>query len=84
MLKATNILRDYLFDRVYNVQSALEETEKARQVVRHLYEYFLKHPQKLPPEYLLHSEENWRGVIDYIAGMTDQYALNTAEELFKK
>jgi len=84
VLKATNILRDYLFDRVYNVQSALEETEKARQVVRHLYEYFLKHPQKLPPEYLLHSEENWRGVIDYIAGMTDQYALKTADELFKK
>jgi dGTPase len=84
VLTATNILRDYLFDRDYNVQSALEETERARQVVRHLYDYFIKNPEKLPPEYLLHSEENWRGVIDYIAGMTDQFALNTAEELFKK
>ena len=84
VLKATNILRDYLFDRVYNVQSALEETEKARQVVRHLYDYFIKNPEKLPLEYVLHSDETWRGVIDYIAGMTDQYALKTAEELFKK
>jgi dGTPase len=81
VLKATNTLRDFLFDRVYNVQSALEEAEKARQVIRHLYNYFLKHPQKLPSEYLLHSDDKWRGVIDYIAGMTDQYALKIAEEL---
>jgi len=84
VLKATNILRDYLFERVYNVQSALEETERARQVVRRLYEYFIRNPEKLPPEYLLHSDVKWRGVIDYIAGMTDQYALKTAEELFNK
>ena len=81
VLKATNILRDFLFDRVYNVQSALAETEKAREVIRFLYDYFIKHPKKLPPEYLLHSDKKWRGVIDYIAGMTDQYALKTAEEL---
>ncbi len=81
VLKATNILRDFLFDRVYNVQAALEESEKAREVVRYLYDYFLKHPEKLPPEYQLHSDEKWRGVIDYIAGMSDQYALKTAEEL---
>ena len=81
VLKATNILRDFLFDRVYNMQAALEESEKAREVVRHLYNYVLKHPEKLPPEYLLHSDTKWRGVIDYIAGMSDQYALKTAEEL---
>ena len=40
-----------------------------------------KHPEQLPPEYLLHSDTKWRGVIDYIAGMSDQYALKTAEEL---
>jgi dGTPase len=81
VLKATNTLRDFLFDRVYNMQSALEEAEQARQVIRHLYDYFLKHKRKLPSEYLLHSEDKWRGVIDYIAGMTDQYALKTVEEL---
>lgn len=81
VLKATNILRDFLFNRVYNVQAALEESEKAREVVRQLYDYFLKHPEKLPREYQLHSDENWRGVIDYIAGMSDQFALKTAEEL---
>ena len=81
VLKATNTLRDFLFDRVYNVQSALEEAEKAREVIRHLYNYFLKHRRKLPSEYLLHSDDKWRGVIDYIAGMTDLYALKITEEL---
>jgi len=59
----------------------LPETERARQVIRALYAYFLKHPQELPPEYLLPSDKKWRGVIDYIANMTDQYALKTAAEL---
>ena len=36
---------------------------------------------KLPPEYHPHSDEAERGVVDYIAGMTDQYALRMAEEL---
>ena len=81
LLKAADILQNFLFDRVYNVQSALAETEKAREVIRFLYCYFIKNPEKLPPEYLQHSDENWRGVLDYIAGMTDQYALKTAQEL---
>jgi dGTPase len=84
VLKATGFLRDFLFERVYNVQSALPETEKAREAIRFLYKYFLKHTEQLPPEYLLHSDLKWRGVIDTIAGMTDQYALKIAEELSKK
>ncbi len=80
VLKATNILRDFLFENVYKQQAALAEAETARQAIRKLYAYFLKHSNKLPEEYLLHSDDKWRGVIDYIAGMTDQYALKIAEE----
>lgn len=81
VLEATNTLRDFLFDKVYNVQSARKEAEKAREVVRLLYNYFTKHEHGLPPEYRLHSEEKERRVVDYIAGMTDQYALRKVEEL---
>lgn len=80
ILGATNTLRDFLFDRVYNVRPA-EEAERAREVVRSLYEYFKRHEDKLPPEYSVYSDETERRVVDYIAGMTDQYALRTAEEL---
>ncbi len=82
ILKATNILRDFLFDRVYNVQSALEESEKARQIIRLLYSYFTEHYEKLPSEYRLPGNEKEQGVINYIASMTDQYAQKIAGELY--
>jgi len=81
VLEAANNLRDFLFDRVYNVRSAQEETEKARGVIRLLYKYFIEHEARLPSEYRLCSDEVERRVVDYIAGMTDQYALRMAEEL---
>jgi len=81
VLEATNVLYRFLFDRVYDVRSAQEESERARRVIRLLYQYFKEHEDKLPPEYHPHSDEVERGVVDYIAGMTDQYALRMAEEL---
>jgi len=81
VLEATNTLRQFLFDRVYNVQSAKREADKARDVVRKLYKFFAKNPDRLPPEYSLFSDKVDRRVVDYIAGMTDQYAIRLTEEL---
>ena len=81
VLEATNTLREFLFDRVYNLHAAQEEAERAREIVRLLYNYFNEHEDKLPPEYSLHSDEVERRVVDYIAGMTDQYASRLDEEL---
>jgi dGTPase len=83
VLTAANTLRDFLFERVYNLRSTQQETEKAREVVRFLYRYFNEHEDRLPVEYRLHSDTTERRVVDYIAGMTDQYALRLAEELNK-
>ena len=81
VLEATNTLRDFLFERVYNLQAAQAEAEKAREVVRRLYTYFVEHEDSLPPEYRSYGEETERRVVDYIAGMTDQYALRLVNEL---
>ncbi|MDH5695118.1 MAG: deoxyguanosinetriphosphate triphosphohydrolase [Dehalococcoidia bacterium] len=81
ILEATNTLRDFLFERVYNLQAAQEKAKMARKVVRQLYQYFNGHEDKLPPEYRFYSDETEQRVVDYIAGMTDQYALRLAEEL---
>ncbi len=80
ILEAINTLREFLFERVYNLCSAQEEAEKAREVTRLLYNYFNKHEDKLPSEYHFYSDDKEQGVVDYIAGMTDQYALRLAEE----
>ncbi len=83
VLAAANTLHNFLFERVYNLRSAQEETEKAREVVRSLYKYFNEHEDRLPTEYRLHSDTTERRVVDYIAGMTDHYAMRLAEELTK-
>ena len=83
VLAAANTLRDFLFERVYNLRSAHDEADKAREVIRRLYQYFKEHENKLPREYLIHVKETEQGAVDYIAGMTDQYALRLADELVK-
>jgi dGTPase len=82
--EVTNILRDFLWERVYNLIAAREEAEKARETIRHLYRYFNDNEDKLPPEYSVYSDEVERRVVDYIAGMTDQYATRLAEGLEKR
>jgi dGTPase len=77
---ATNTLRDFLFERVYNVHSAREEADRARETICLLYRHFKEHEDKLPLEYRAYSDNAERRAVDYIAGMTDQYALRLAEE----
>ena len=81
--QATNILRDFLFDRVYIPNDDREESRKARQTVGFLYEYFSNNHGRLPHEYLAYSDDPEQRVVDYISGMTDQYATDLAEELRK-
>jgi dGTPase len=81
VLEATDTLRDFLFNRVYSLRSSREKTERVRELVRLLYDYFNVHEDKLPPEYRFYSDETERRVVDYIAGMTDQYAMRLAEGL---
>jgi dGTPase len=81
ILEATNNLREFLFDKVYNPSLAGRDAAKARKVIRLLYSYFLKHEEKLPEEYAWRNDSVERQVTDYIAGMTDQYALRMAKEV---
>ncbi len=81
VLPAAGVLRDFLFARVYNPRSEQEESQKAAEVIRFLYTYLIEHEDKLPAEYRLYSDDVDRRVVDYIAGMTDLYAIRLAEEL---
>ena len=81
VIRATNILRQFLFDKVYYPSLAEEEAVKAGKVLRLLYSHFLQHEDRLPREFASLPDNNERKVIDYIAGMTDQYALRLAEEI---
>ncbi len=81
VLAAADRLRAFLFERVYNPRSEQEEAKKAEETVRILYRYFNAHERQMPKEYRRLQDSTARSVVDYIAGMTDQYALRVAKEL---
>ena len=78
------VLRRFMFDRVYLNPVAKGEEGKAKGVVRALYGYYCEHPELLETEYLktLETEGKERAVADFIAGMSDTYAISTYERLF--
>jgi len=83
VLAAAETLRDFLFERVYTPTTERADAANAKDVVIFLWKYFIKHAKKLPAEYRRHADTVERGAADYIAGMTDQYALRLAGELGK-
>ena len=79
---ALDTLRDFMFDQVYLREGAREQNEKAVKLIRDLFAYYLEHPEEMPSEYHRSPGELPTRVADFIAGMTDRYALRTYERLF--
>ena len=75
VLKATNTLREFMFKRVYSRQD--EEADGARKILKALYFFLLNFPHRMPDEYV-YEDDPERGVVDYIAGMTDLFASRMA------
>lgn len=81
ILTAANIMRDFLFEKVYTPSSKSADAVNAKKTVIFLWEHFHKHEDEIPPEVRLHADTKERGVTDYIASMTDRYALHLASNL---
>ena len=82
--EAMDELRSYMFANVYhsaNVKKA-EDMNKVRTIITSLYEYFLENPGGLPADTKQEGTDTEEMVKDYIAGMTDRYAINLYNELF--
>ena len=85
--EATDRLRAFLFENVYLNPRAKTEEVKAKEVVCTLFEYYVKHPEKLPERNRrrIGTEEGEtveRAVADFISGMTDRYAIESYEEKY--
>lgn len=81
---AMHELREFMFEYVYRNPVAKGEEGKAQDMLRRLFEYYAKEPDKLPPEFqdIRVAEGVERAVCDYIAGMTDVYAVERFNEAF--
>ena len=77
-------LREFMFDAVYHNPAAKGEEVKAQDMIARLFEYYRKDPDRLPPDYqdIRMRESVDRAVCDYIAGMTDKYAVDTYCDAF--
>ena len=80
---AADSLRSFLFERVYHNPIAKSEESKAQDMLMYLFEYYVKHPEKLPDMYRrrcgIDSVE--RCACDFISGMTDRYAIEVYTDL---
>lgn len=76
-------LKKFLFDNLYRHYRVLRMSTKARRIVRELFAAFLDDPRLLPPDYRRAGfNEQARAIADYIAGMTDRYAIREHKRLF--
>lgn len=81
---ALNALHDFMFERVYTNPECKGEEIRAVEMIKWLYEYFLSNPDEMPSDYKLIRDREGveRAACDYIAGMTDRYAVDVFESLF--
>ena len=87
MAENDRALKRFLFERMYRHEKVNQMTANARRVVCELYETYMSSPEHLPDDWRAQYEQGdedgkARVVGDYIAGMTDRYALTEHERLF--
>ena len=82
--EAMSRLREFMFENVYRNPVAKGEESKAQDMLRRLFECYVSDPDRLPPEFqdIREREGVERAVCDYIAGMTDKYAVEKFSEAF--
>jgi len=84
--KAMMELRKFMFDHVYLNSVAKTEEGKVGRMITMLYQYYEKHVDEMPQEYIdlikKKGQPEPRVVCDYISGMTDQYSISKFQELF--
>jgi dGTPase len=76
-------LKTFLRRRLYQHYRVARMASKAKRIVRELFEAFLSEPRLLPPEFQRRGEDDLpRAIADYVAGMTDRYAIREHQRLF--
>lgn len=82
--KALSELRNFMFEKIYKGEVLKVERDKAKFVLEQVFYHFIKYPEKMPSFYkeIADKEGLYRGVADYISGMSDDYCLWIFHETF--
>ncbi len=77
-------LRTFLFDNVYRCNVVYDEVKKGQRLIKALFQFYIENIDKVPAEYRAISPKNdLRAVSDYIAGMTDRFAVAQFQNIFE-
>jgi len=82
--KLNSQLREFLFDKMYRHYRMIRMADKARRIITQLFEAYIEDSNQLPPSFRhrLKDEDKMQLICDYIAGMTDRFALQEYKKLF--
>ena len=80
MKKVDNQIKDFLRRNMYNHKKVLINTNSGKKIIKGLFDYLVKYPRKYIKKELLQKDKKERVIADFIAGMTDRFAIN----LYKK
>lgn len=83
VLNAMRVFRDFMFEHVYLRPEARAQAERARSVIHQLISYLSRHPDRIPDTYRIADAPVQLQAIDFVAGMTDRYALSLHDEFFR-
>ncbi len=74
----------FMFENVYTNMRAKSEEKKVYGILNGIFEFYLRNPEKLPPDFLMIADEDGlkRAAADYVSGMTDKFAMSQFSELF--
>lgn len=84
MQEAVDFFHSFMYSDVYTNPIAKGEESKVDGIIAGIFEYYVKHPEKMPAELQLIAEREGtqRAVCDYVSGMTDGYAMEKYSEIF--
>jgi dGTPase len=82
-LEVMGQLRDFMFEHVYLRPDAESQKQKSILIIQDLVGYYQAHPMEVPNSYTVPDAEPLTRAIDYVAGMTDRYAMRAHDRLFR-
>ena len=82
-LVAMGELRDFMFEKVYLRPESTEQKEKAILIIQDLVRYYEEHSQEVPDSFTLGDADPLTRAVDYVAGMTDRFALTSHARIYR-
>ncbi len=83
IMLAMKQFREFMFERVYLRPDSVAQNARAKAVIHQIVEHLLAHPDEIPDSYRIDEADTLTQVLDYVAGMTDRYALTLHDRLFR-